>query len=153
MTVTDDDPFGTTLITQLANEFFSESRRAVLPYRRHFQVLNRPRLPHRGDGQRCRNYARSDRTKPAAYHSIERASYPDLAGGYPSATPDTHPPVHPGLQGPRLRRRGPARDPVDMTQAPERPTPSASHDATAPAHDNIDMPVTQAQPSLGKHPN
>ena len=63
-----DDPFDTTVITRLANEFFSES-------------AGSPSLPA---------------WIPALPLSTANGS--ELSGGYPSASPTTHPPVHAGLQ-------------------------------------------------------
>ena len=65
-----DDPLDTALIARLANEFFSESTRG-------------PSLPG---------------WIPALPTSTQNK--PELSGGYPSASPTTHPPVHSGLQAP-----------------------------------------------------
>ena len=82
------DPFGTELITQLANELFAESvgnsAAASSPHLASTTVS-----PQLGTGG-----GRLATTIP-----FGAPRYPGLTGGYPSATPDTHPPVHPGLQG------------------------------------------------------
>ena len=79
MTGIGPDPFGTELLTKLANEFFAESAEGSHP----------TALQH---GIREESFASAVPTGTP--------QYPGLAGGDPSATPDTHPPVHPGLQGP-----------------------------------------------------
>ena len=63
-----DDPLDTTVITRLANELFSES-------------AGNPSLPA---------------WIPAL--PLGTANGSELSGGYPSASPTTHPPVHAGLQ-------------------------------------------------------
>ena len=73
------DPFGTGLLTQLANEFFAESAEGSPPTAREHEK-------------------KEDSLDSAIPTGAPRS--PGLAGGYPSATPDTHPPVHPALQGP-----------------------------------------------------
>lgn len=82
------DPFGTELITQLANELFAESvgnsAAASNPHLASTTVSPQPGI----GGERLAT------TIPAG-----APRYSGLAAGYPSATPDTHPPVHPGLQG------------------------------------------------------
>lgn len=80
-----DDPLDTALIARLANEFFSESTRG-------------PSLPG---------------WIPALPTGTQNK--PELSGGYPSASPTTHPPVHAGLQ-------------PEATHLPATPgTPSGEH--------------------------
>ncbi|HVG02319.1 MAG TPA: cysteine desulfurase [Nitrospira sp.] len=83
------DPFGTELITKLANDLFSESAgdsslHSISPMGRATPTS----LSHGAEGERLSS------TIPTG-----APRYSGLAGGYPSATPDTHPPVHPGSQG------------------------------------------------------
>ena len=86
-----DDPFDTTMITRLANELFSES-------------AGSPSLPA---------------WIPALHLGAPNGS--ELSGGYPSASPTTHPPVHAGLQ-------------PEATHVPAIPgTPSGEH---APGSEN-----------------
>lgn len=91
------DPFGTELITRLANEFFSEpdgsssipTSTSLVPTSTSLAPPEAPAVFPQGAGG----------PSPAPTVLPTGAPrYPGLAGGYPSATADTHPPVHPGLQ-------------------------------------------------------
>ena len=84
------DPFGTELITRLANELFLESAEGShAPASTSQAPPAAPAgFPEQGNAEGLTS------TIPTG-----APRYPGLAGGYPSATPETHPPVHPGLQG------------------------------------------------------
>ena len=101
--VPDDDPFGTTWITQLANELFSNSPGRTSEPASTPGAQPRSTTPSTEAG-RITGIVPGTAAAPTGLPTPSTVpsstpNYPGLASGYPSATSDTHPPVHPGLQG------------------------------------------------------
>ncbi len=95
------DPFDTALITRLTQEFFSEQAgNNTLPAAVPGLLPVAPTLPSTGSDATGTVPVIAIPGWPAALQTFPASApgAPGLAGGYPSATPDAHPPVHPGLQ-------------------------------------------------------